>query len=376
MHAKKILFITPSSSRGGSEKYIWNIHKNIHKTSFTSTLFSIQKGLLFKDYSDTLKTNFSSHKNDISYKIKRGISKLFRAEDPIEKEILKIHATHKIDIWYLNTITLGRYAEIAAKNNIPYIVHAHELLSVYDTIDQHNFLPMIMKAKGIIACSNANAAPLVKAGIGNVHLEFPCVNFEEIKFTNDTSSIRAKYGVTAPYLWVMSGQRNYRKGIDVFGELAKRLGKDHHLIWIGGAENRILSKLAKMQQEEEKIDNLTLIAEKSSHEYYEILNSASGLILTSREDPFPLVMIEAAHLGKPILGYQSGGIKEFINDDEQIGLLTDVYSAESFAALVSSAAARLNDFSTEKLKKRADEFSLSSRIFTWDKAVNELISKA
>lgn len=46
--------------------------------------------------------------------------------------------------------------------------------------------------------------------------------------------------------------------------------------------------------------------------YYDYLNIIDSLLLTSRQDSFPLVMIEANFLGKPILSFDSGGSTEFI----------------------------------------------------------------
>jgi glycosyltransferase involved in cell wall biosynthesis len=43
--------------------------------------------------------------------------------------------------------------------------------------------------------------------------------------------------------------------------------------------------------------------------------SANIFVLTSREDPFPLVCLEAASLGKPIICFdQSGGMPEFVSN--------------------------------------------------------------
>jgi glycosyltransferase involved in cell wall biosynthesis len=45
------------------------------------------------------------------------------------------------------------------------------------------------------------------------------------------------------------------------------------------------------------------------------LNQISVFALTSREDPFPLVALEAAALSKPIICFnESGGMVEFVNN--------------------------------------------------------------
>jgi glycosyltransferase involved in cell wall biosynthesis len=42
------------------------------------------------------------------------------------------------------------------------------------------------------------------------------------------------------------------------------------------------------------------------------------LVLPSRSDPFPLVCLEAAALGKPIVCFDSGGMREFLEPDERL----------------------------------------------------------
>ena len=47
----------------------------------------------------------------------------------------------------------------------------------------------------------------------------------------------------------------------------------------------------------------------------EIINCCDVFLVSSREDPFPLVVLEAALCGKPILGFKNtGGVDEFIDD--------------------------------------------------------------
>jgi glycosyltransferase involved in cell wall biosynthesis len=54
----------------------------------------------------------------------------------------------------------------------------------------------------------------------------------------------------------------------------------------------------------------------------EIINASDVFLVSSREDPFPLVVLEAALSEKPILGFKNtGGADEFI--DETCGSKVD-----------------------------------------------------
>jgi glycosyltransferase involved in cell wall biosynthesis len=56
------------------------------------------------------------------------------------------------------------------------------------------------------------------------------------------------------------------------------------------------------------------------------------LVLPSRSDPFPLVCLEAAALEKPIVCFDSGGMREFLEPDEH--LVVPYLDIEAMAARV------------------------------------------
>ena len=57
---------------------------------------------------------------------------------------------------------------------------------------------------------------------------------------------------------------------------------------------------------------------KNPYPYY---SAADIVVLPSRIDPFPFVMLEAGLMRKPFIGSRTGGIAEFIEDGKD-GLLT------------------------------------------------------
>jgi glycosyltransferase involved in cell wall biosynthesis len=61
---------------------------------------------------------------------------------------------------------------------------------------------------------------------------------------------------------------------------------------------------------------------ESRRDNYILYSIADVVVLPSRSDPFPLVMVEAGTFGKPFIGGKTGGIAEFIEDGKN-GLLFD-----------------------------------------------------
>ena len=170
----------------------------------------------------------------------------------------------------------------------------------------------------------------------------------------------------------MSGQRNYRKGLDFIPQLAEKIRSNSYILWLGGQQKKNISQLVEKTVKYKNLKNVILIEEKGN-DYYDYLNLADGLILTSREDPFPLVMIEAAFLGKPIIGFNSGGIKEFIVENKT-GCIINNFDIDAFAAKMNEVAAGIITFDQEEIKKESLNFSLKKRIKIWEDKIEIIIS--
>ena len=89
--------------------------------------------------------------------------------------------------------------------------------------------------------------------------------------------------------------------------------------------------------------------------------------LSSREDPFPLVMLEAAHVGKPIVGVRaSGGVNDFLQGLDE--LLVDSWEVavlvEKISSLLQLSPAHLADYQ-QNLKKRAVQYSAALFMDRW-----------
>jgi glycosyltransferase involved in cell wall biosynthesis len=84
-----------------------------------------------------------------------------------------------------------------------------------------------------------------------------------------------------------------------------------------------------------------------------------AFLLTSREDPFPLVVLDAASLGKPVVCFaEAGGAPELVQEDA--GLVVPYLDVEAMAAAATAIVedadlrARLGRRAREKVLERHD----------------------
>ena len=90
--------------------------------------------------------------------------------------------------------------------------------------------------------------------------------------------------------------------------------------------------------------------------------------LSSREDPFPLVMLEAAFQGKPIVGFKgSGGVNDFLKEfpDLLVGYLEEEEAKESIINWLKKDTEVLNTLG-EKLKNSAMNYSSERFMTRWN----------
>lgn len=124
-----------------------------------------------------------------------------------------------------------------------------------------------------------------------------------------------------------------RKGADLFIEIAAATLKtrpDTAFIWVGHHEQSMQSRIEQRIKELKLQDRILFIGfDKEPMAYYA---AASVFALTSREDPFPNVVLESAEVGVPVVAFEgASGAGDFIM--AQGGCLapyldTDAYSRQ------------------------------------------------
>ena len=114
------------------------------------------------------------------------------------------------------------------------------------------------------------------------------------------------------------GATDWRKGSDFFLMLANELKNDSRFkfIWVGSDVARANKAFNQMKFDKEKLGlrNLELIP--SIPDSWQYFAAMDVFFLSSREDPYPLVVLEAAMMELTIACFEeTGGANEFVGDD-------------------------------------------------------------
>jgi len=159
----------------------------------------------------------------------------------------------------------------------------------------------------------------------------------------DRDAVRAELGLGAGARIVLNvGYGDLRKGIDLFADLAGRMAPgnpDLHFVWVGLTEAPTVAALG------EALDhpNLHFIGQRD--DVGRLLAAADVFALTSREDPFPSVVLEALAMGLPVVAFEGAGGFVDLFDFPETGRLV---ALEDTAAMADAIAGELAVEAAEK----------------------------
>jgi len=112
------------------------------------------------------------------------------------------------------------------------------------------------------------------------------------------------------------GYGDIRKGVDLFVQLAIKTvaeDNDYYFVWIGDFNSDIGIYLLK---DIERSVKGRIIVTGFQDEVYRYMLAGDAFALTSREDPFPSVVMEAMDIGLPVLGFdECGGYRDIVNEN-------------------------------------------------------------
>lgn len=230
----------------------------------------------------------------------------------------------KYKLVYANTVVTSDLLRLAKMGNTgtTTVCHVHELdIAIKQFFGPALFRKAIPYIDHFVAASQAVADILIQnynipADKINLHYE----HIPVLKTIPQTNGLLKEKGLRI----CGCGTLDWRKGADLFILAAAQLQKtqpelDFHFYWVGGKKNSV--EYEKLMYDIDRLEighRVTII--ESCPNPLDYIGECDVYLLSSREDPFPLVCLEAASLGKPIICFKrSGGMPEFV--DDKIGWL-------------------------------------------------------
>ncbi len=317
---KKILFVAHDLSTAGAEILLLNLLTWLN--SHTS----------FNLYVIALKPGIDGGKLLPAYK---KVSKVYLWDEfcskyTEEEAIQKIYSeTGMIDLIYGNTIVSASLYPLLDIFEAPFISHIHEMeksirnyttQEVRDKLKEYTsiYIPCSTPVMNNLMVNHQIVPDQLKMVTEFIHTD--------VGQLPDHSSQRILYDLPKGKIIIWGcGTIYWRKGTDLFIEIAKKLkenGVDNFLFcWIGAnywdlesAEWGEWKEWENYIQQHDLTAEIVLLGERVNPKDY--FKAGDIFFLPSREDPFPLVCLEAAECALPIVCFEdAGGMPEFVEDD-------------------------------------------------------------
>jgi glycosyltransferase involved in cell wall biosynthesis len=318
---KKVSVISHDASLTGAPVLLTNLMRILKETGKYEFVILLRKGGELQNEFTELGRTFVWNKNQLStgrnflrvLTVRRFKTKELQRKSAIIKEV------QSADVILNNTITNGDLLSIIGKEYTGKIItYVHELTWAISTFTTDE------AAKETIVWSNKFIVPsiIVKRNLEQTFQvpkeRITLLNYFIDPITNLAGSTKTEN--TSILTVGGCGTSNWRKGFDVFISVAiylKAIGKIQKFLftWKGVSPNisGFSENIFDIEKAGLKEKILLLPSDKETDSFYK---SIDVFFLSSREDPYPLVVLEAATYNVPTVCFkEGGGAPEFVQSD-------------------------------------------------------------
>jgi glycosyltransferase involved in cell wall biosynthesis len=371
-----ILFVSHDAEPGGAQAILLNTISWLEKhTSIRLKILCLSDGEWlprFRELADTV----------VLSELRVG------TVPPSEEELIRRLADFcggTPDLIYGNTVVAGREYSWLSKLGAPILTHVLELESSIHHYAGNYMGDVVKHSAHFIACSGAVKVNLIHnhhVSPDNISVAYPSIIPSSAPAgleKEEKKQIRESLGLDQDkYLIFGCGMgMPFRKGTDLFIELGRILRSrsfdNFHLYWIGDfVRSYSDNQYGKWSDYLDRLENselnsyVTFLGTKENpREYFQ---AGDAFAMTSREEPFGLVALEAADSGLPVVCFENAGAADFVGEDA--GFVVPLVDVEAMADKLISLWK--DDILRKKLGARGKEKVLSD--FTVDRTTRQILS--
>lgn len=358
-----ILFVAHSAQQGGAPMLGCNIIENLRRKGYSFVIILMEPGPLYEEY------------NELGY----VFMPLSRYD--LKRFLNRLKKNKTIRHCLANSSLTGEYAEVISQCGLDIVTLVHEMDKTILSCCVLNYLEDAMEySKKIVFPSsvvlNSCIKLLKKDYLNKVDIRPQGIyRWPMVEFVNKSRAkqvLAERLGIDSSRNTILNiGSTISRKGFDLFVE-ACRLDTTNIYIWVGVTDNKyydeVMRKVGGIPDNFIPVPFLDNPADLRV--FYE---GADVLAMTSREDPFPSVVMEAFSLGTPVVAFDKcGGFVDIIKNNET-GVLCEEPKTDN---LIEGIRLILEDktkykFMSEQCFKCAREFSFEKYVWYLEQKLKE-----
>ncbi|SCX77176.1 glycosyltransferase family 4 protein [Alkaliphilus peptidifermentans] len=323
-NSKKIILISHESSDSGAVILLLEIIKELYMKKYNVKVLSRDYGPFIEKASEF------------------AFVEVFANKRRFEKIIKKAYKCNYRNV-LCNTTVNGDLTPILKKNSFNIVSLVHELPATIKKLGleknasllaEHSdfvIFPSKYVMNNFLSICSIKSKCLIKPQGVNLTDKFT-INRNEAK-----EKIYQFYSIPKSSKIVLGvGVGDKRKGYDLFLDIVGNCTNEKvKFVWVGNYRKEIYEKKLR-DYCVSKFDNLHQVGFISDVELLSIIYAAADVFaLTSREDPFPSVVLQAFNAKTPVVGFKDAGGFEDIVKDEHTGFLVDYESSDEMLRAIT-----------------------------------------
>ncbi|GAB3639741.1 glycosyltransferase family 4 protein [Spirosoma arcticum] len=351
---KTLLFIGHDANRAGAQYLLLHLLTYLHETGVKTGLVLGDGGPLLPDYERVTTvyraiTPIPVQTGSLTGRVlaKLGVGQPANGQRTIPAEVMQRIRDGHYNAIVSNTIANGGLLRLLEPLELPFALYVHELensIRIYARPDELAY--ELSRVSHVFCGSEAVRQNLIAhhgLTISNTSVLNSLMHTQALLTklaAVDRRVVRQTLGIPADAIVVGGcGNAEWRKGVDLFLLIARQVLNTHpdtHFIWVGVNESgeesgRLRYDLDRMGM----ADHVHLLPPGGN--YLDYVACFDLFTLTSREDPYPLVILEAGLNRIPVLCFaQSGGSPDYVGTDT--GCLVPYLDLSAMAAGIGRLA--------------------------------------
>ena len=328
---KKVLFVSHKANRSGAPVLLLNIIREFKKTTNVPIqVLLMEDGVLAKEFKAVGKTFTWNKKTAAKTLDANPLVRLVNRIAFVLRGTFILFKLRNTSLVFLNTITNGPMHKKLLFLKCRFICYVHELDAAINMLTNKNSLEITLNHTNLfLSVSEAVKENLICNHNVNENLikvvASPFLENELLRNKNDyaafVQSIKEKNKISPEAVVIgISASNEWRKGFDLFVPLVKIYfelfpGSNVYFIWKGFRNENASAWFDLYDYQRAGIDKQALLVEHGE-DNIEWMAAFDIHLLLAREDPYPLVVLEAASLAIPTICFaNAGGSPEFIEND-------------------------------------------------------------
>jgi glycosyltransferase involved in cell wall biosynthesis len=225
---------------------------------------------------------------------------------------------HRPDVIWCNTVVSACYVKPGLRRGLGVVLHAHESAEWMAQVLKRYDLDGVWHRTVLVGC-----APRVCTDLASITRRPPneVVCLPSVPDRERILRLAGGREPTPPTVAVLvgaCGSASASKGVDLWLEMVARIAPevadlDPRFVWIGAEPP---AEFAEWTATHGLVDRVTFTG--SMENPYPRIAALDVFTLTSRVDPFPLVVLEAMHLGRPVVAFDVGDVPSQIGDTGRV----------------------------------------------------------